>query len=111
LKVIEFSATAVATSSLRTSETISACCAGAEKALTTPRQSVSAITTPVVARPPHARDASPAASTTARLWETNSSLRRSSRSARLPAHGVSTRIGMNCEKLRTPSSSAECVSR
>jgi len=111
LNVIEFRATAVGTSFLRTSETISACCAGAENALTTPRQSVSPITTQVLARPPHASAASPAASMTARLCETSSSLRRSRRSARLPAHGVSTRIGMNCEKFRTPSSSAEWVNR
>jgi hypothetical protein len=111
LKVIELSATAVGTSSRRTSETISACCAGAENALTTPRQSVSAITTHVVANPAHASTASPPASTIASVCVTSRSFRRSTRSARLPAHGVRTRIGMNCEKPRTPSSSAECVRR
>jgi len=45
------------------------------------------------------------------LWVTNSRLLRFQRSEAPPAHGARTRIGMNCAKLRTPSSSGECVCR
>jgi hypothetical protein len=50
LNVIELSATAVGTSGSSTSWAIIACCAGAEKALTTPSATASAITTHVGAR-------------------------------------------------------------
>jgi glycine/D-amino acid oxidase-like deaminating enzyme len=36
---------------------------------------------------------------------------RSTRSARLPAHGASARTGKNWQKLRTPRRNGECVRR
>ena len=109
LNVIEFSATAVGTSGSSTSCVIKACWAGAENALTTPSASASAITTGVGARPSAASTPSPPESTIAQLCVTSSRLRRFQRSEAPPAHGASTRIGMNCAKLSTPSRSAECV--
>ena len=41
----------------------------------------------------------------------SSSRLRSQRSAALPVHGTSTRIGTNWQKFNTPSKSAECVWR
>ena len=66
---------------------------------------------PVGARSRYASSPSPAESTTATDWVTSSSERRFQRSDAPPAQGASSRIGMNCEKLSTPSSSAECVCR
>jgi hypothetical protein len=111
LNVIELSATAVGTSGSSTSVAISACCAGAENALTTPRATASAITTSVGASSRCASRPRPPESTIATLWLTSSSVRRFQRSDVLPAHGARTRIGMNCAKFRTPSRSAECVCR
>ena len=111
LNVIELRATAVGTSGSSTSCVIIACCAGAENALTTPSATASAITTQVGARSRYASSPSPAESTTATDWVTSSSERRFQRSEAPPAQGASSRIGMNCEKLSTPSSSAEWVWR
>ena len=109
LNVIELSATAVGTSCGSTSDGTSACWAGAENALTIPSAIASAITTAGGARPCQASTPSPPERTIATLWVTSSSCRQLKRSEAAPAHGASTRIGMNCEKLRTPSRSAECV--
>ena len=111
LNVIEFSATAVGTSFLSTSDGTSACCAGDEKALTTPSASASAITTAGGARSQCARRPSPPARTAATDCVTNNRRRRLKRSAAPPAQGARTRIGMNWQKLSTPSTSVECVWR
>jgi hypothetical protein len=111
LNVIELSATAVGTSLSSTSEGIIACWAGAENALTTPSAAASAITTAGGARSRYASRPSPAESAIEIGWVTSSRCRRFQRSEAAPAQGASSRIGRNCEKLRTPSSRAECVCR
>jgi hypothetical protein len=111
LNVIELSATAEATSSRGTSETKSACCAGVEKAVAIPWPKPNPITSAAVARSNWVRRARVAESPAAAGWLTSSRRRRSKRSAALPVHGARRSIGANCAKLRTPSRSAECVSR
>jgi hypothetical protein len=72
---------------------------------------VKPITSHSSATPANAQTARAAESADAAAPTTISSLRRSKRSAAAPAHGVSTRMAANCEKLRTPSRSSEPVRR
>jgi hypothetical protein len=90
---------------------IMACCAGAENALTIPSATASAITTVGGARSCHASRPSPPERTMAMLCVRNNSCRRLNLSEAPPAQGASSKIGRNCAKLRTPSSSAEWVCR
>src|SRR3954469_25474546 len=69
------------------------------------------ITTHSVACPPHASAASVELRTVAPSCVASSSLRRSTRSARPPAHGDRTSTGTNWQKLRTPRRNGECVRR
>ncbi len=111
LNVIEFSATAEVRSSSSTSCVTSACCAGTEKALVTPSASPNAITTWTGAAPANASAPSVRLSAAAPSCQPIRRRRRSSRSARAPAHGLSTSSGANWVKLSTPSRNGECVCR
>jgi hypothetical protein len=111
LYVIELSASALRRSDGGTSDDTNACEAGAENAEPTPSASEKPITTATPASPANASAASTAVSAAAPSCVTRITFRRSNRSATAPVHGARTTTAANCAKLRTPSSSAECVSR